>query len=257
MNDIFSGTGVAKPGRGKGTRLSRANKRSNTTTRSHARTTSPNDEALQQLNRILEEHDGITPDVRQLYIGLYRGSDNLRHMNRPVLAEVMVLMYQYQIGSVGDQGEVTNIGVFSQPALLQPYIDRIFSRTETTDQKGKSTELQRKIMYIKMADTMLSYARNVLNLISAGQQQAREADLSTMQGPAIDQQLDLAYDSYQDEDDEEPSSSAPGYGYPVSYTAPVQVPYVPTTMSAVAPQSDVVDNSAYSPMVNVMSPRLF
>ena len=217
MGDIFSEHGVIKPGRGKGTRISRMGKRVHASTQVYGRTSSPNEDALQQLNRILEEHDNIPAEVRQQYIGLYRTSDSLRHMNRPVLAEVMVMMYQHQIGPVGDQGEVKGLDIFSKPLIIQPYIDRVFARTETSDQKGKISDLQKQVMSIKMTDSMLAYLRNILHLISTAQQRSQAVDISTMQGPLIDQQLDIAAAS---------SSSAPA---PVPVPVPLQTfaPYVP------------------------------
>lgn len=191
MGDIFSEHGIVQPGRGKGTRLSRMGKKVSVSAHIHGRTHSPNEEALQQLNRLLEEHDNVPPEVRQQYLGLYSTSDSLRHMNRPVLAEVMALMYQYRIGSVGDTGEVTNLHVFSNPSIMQPYIDRVFTRTETSDQRGKISDLQKQVMSIKMTDTMFSYLRNILHLISTLQQRSQSADISTLEGPAIDQQLDI------------------------------------------------------------------
>ena len=192
MGDIFFEHSVINPGRGKGTRISRIGRKVHLATQEYGRGTSPNEEALQQLGRLLEEHEGIPLEVRQQYLGLYRTSDSLRHMNRPVLAEVMVLMYQYNIATTEDGSDIPGLYVFSNPQIMQPYIDRILTRSETSDQKGKMSELQKKIVSIKMTDTMFAYLRNTLHLMSTAQQRSRSGDLSVMQGPQIDQQLDIA-----------------------------------------------------------------
>ena len=241
MGDIFSEHGVINPGRGKGTRLSRMGKKVHVSTQVFGRTTSPNEEALQQLNRLLEEHDGMPPEVRQQYIGLYRTSDELRHMNRPLLAEVMVLMYQNQIGTSGDSGEVSNLNVFSNSVIIQPYIDRVVSRTETSEQRGKMSELQKNIMSIKMTTTMFAYLRNILHLIATAQQRSQNADLSTLQAPQIDEQLDIAPEfSPYPAAISTATSSAP----PIPLPAPISLP--PISTIAQSPASAIPQSSGFS-----------
>jgi len=258
MGDIFSEHGVIKPGRGKGTRVSRTGRKSHGSTAAYGRTTSPNEEALQQLNRLLEEHDGIPSEVRQQYVGLYRSSDSLRHMNRPVLAEVMALMYRYQIGATGDQGEVSGLHVFSNPLIMQPYIDRVFTRTETGDQRGKISDLQKRVMSIKMTDTMFSYLRNILHLISTSQQRSRAADLSTLVGPAIDQQLDIVPDIGSDQYFNQGYPGDVESYYPALAPEPVAAPStIPTQVSSDFGTLPVVDISDYQPRKSLAPPQLF
>jgi len=190
MGDIFDIHGIVVPGRGKGTRMSRMGKKMSIAAHFGARATSPNEEALQQLNRLLEDHEGMPSDVRQQYVGLYRNSDSLRHMNRPVLAEVMVLMYQQHI--TADERGVNNLHVFSNPTIMQPYIDRILTRTETGDQRGRMPEAQKTIVSIKMTNTMFAYLRNILLLLATIQQRSQQSLLTehSAQDVVVDQLLD-------------------------------------------------------------------
>ena len=187
MSDIFSDYGITEPGRGKGTRISRLGRRENIAALTTGSSSTPNDEALFQLNRLLEENGAVSYSVRQTYIGLYRTSDELRHMNRPMLAEVMALMYQN-----GDEDQNVQVEIFADPVRMQPYIDRVLNRTKTADQKNKITDpREQQILYTKMTAEMLCYFRNIL-LRTSNQYGAAAGATGGVAAPDIDQQLDLA-----------------------------------------------------------------
>jgi DNA-binding GntR family transcriptional regulator len=195
MTDILSDHGVVEPGRGKGTRVNRLGRKENISKLIVGQQTSPNDDALQHLRRLLKDANLVPADVREQYIGLYENSDKLRHMNRPLLAETITLMYQTNITVDTTTGTTTGLEVLQDANVMRTYIERIMSKPDTPEQKAKISDTQRQIMVVKTKDSIFGYLRNIIILIITNSNRAYAAATSSnavVAAPAIDEQLDLA-----------------------------------------------------------------
>lgn len=156
MTTVFTNVGEFR--RGKGNRKTRLGPRINveivTRRGGEKQVQTPDDIAIKKLIKLLDK-PGLTTRDRYDYADLMRRAEQIRFMNMPVLAEV--LLYMHNVGN-----EVTEDN-FSYNAI-RPYIDRLLPRREVTEGglRGKEIpEEELEIMRLRMAATFLRYIRYV------------------------------------------------------------------------------------------------
>jgi hypothetical protein len=156
MANVFTNVGEFR--RGKGNRKTRLGPRINveTITRhgGEKQTQTPDDIAIKKLTKLLER-PGLPPRDRATYAGLMRQAEQIRFMNMPVLAEVLLFMH-----GVGNKVTEAN---FNYNAIL-PYINRLLPHREVMEGGIKTKEIpedELMIMRLRMAATFLRYIRYV------------------------------------------------------------------------------------------------
>lgn len=166
MANIFTNVGEFR--RGKGNRKTRLGPRigydAATRYGEENQIQSPNEIALKKLFKLLDK-PGLTVRDRYGYIGLMRQGDQIRFMNMPVLAEVLLYMH-----NVGNQVNENNFSY----TIIKPYLDRLLPQKEILEggliQKELSED-ELQIMRLRMGATFLRYIRYVSLL----QEQATQA----------------------------------------------------------------------------------
>lgn len=142
----------------------------------------PDEIALKKLLRLLDK-PGLTKKDRYSYVDLMRQAEQIRFMNMPVLAEV--LLFMHNIGNI-----VTDTN-FSYTAIL-PFVDRLLPKKDTTE-GGTTKEIPEEdlqIMRLRMAATFLRYIRYVSFLRQQAEQEleaAQAAQAATNVIPIIDE----------------------------------------------------------------------
>jgi len=172
MTTVFTNAGEFR--RGKGNRKTRLGPRMNADVVSRQggvdrQVQTPDDIAIKKLIKLLDK-PGISPKDRYNYGGLMRNAEQIRFMNMPVLAEV--LLYMHNVGNI-----VTELN-FSYGAIL-PYVDRLLPRKEIMEGGIRPKEISEEeiqVMRLRMAVTFLRYIRYVTSL----REQAAQ-DLETAQ----------------------------------------------------------------------------
>lgn len=170
MATVFTNVGEFR--RGKGNRKTRLGPRTNVdiTARrgGEKQAQTPDDIAIKKLTKLLDK-PGLTQKDRYNYAGLMRQAEQIRFMNMPVLAEV--LLYMHNVGNVVTEAN------FNYNAI-RPYIDRLLPRREITEGglKGKEiSEEELEIMRLRMAATFLRYIRYVSLLREQAAEELEEA----------------------------------------------------------------------------------
>jgi hypothetical protein len=182
MANVFTNVGEFR--RGKGNRKTRLGPRITvTTTRGiggEKRTPTPDDIAIKKLIGLLEK-PGLTQRDRYNYAGLMRQAEQIRFMNMPVLAEV--LLYMHNVGNVVTEEN------FNYNAI-RPYVDRLLPRREIQEGGVRAKEIpedELEIMRLRMAATFLRYIRYVSLLRENAAAELEQAQQGEMEPPIIDQ----------------------------------------------------------------------
>lgn len=184
MTTVFTNAGEFR--RGKGNRKTRLGPRVNTETITRRggekQIQTPDDIAIKKLTKLLDK-PGLTQKDRYSYAELMRRAEQIRFMNMPVLAEV--LLYMHNAGNV-ITGENFNYN------SIQPYIDRLLPRREIMEGGIRPKEIpeeELEIMRIRMAATFLRYIRYILLLRQQAAEELADAqDQQTeMKPPIIDE----------------------------------------------------------------------
>jgi hypothetical protein len=167
METVFTNVGEFR--RGKGNKKTRLGPRtsSNIVRSTERQTQTPDDIAINKLIKLLDK-PGLTPKDRYYYAGLMRQAEQIRFMNMPVLAEVLLFIH--------NTPEV-NHEYFNYDAI-SPYIDRLLPRRENNDGGLKSKEItpeEIEIMKLRMAATFLRYIRYVILLRDQAKEELEEA----------------------------------------------------------------------------------
>ena len=170
MANVFTNVGEFR--RGKGNRKTRLGPRINvdviTRRGGEKQVQTPDEIALKKLLKLLDK-PGLNQRDRYGYVGLMRQADQIRFMNMPVLAEV--LLYMHNVGN-----EVTEAN-FSYNAI-SPYITRLLPRREILEGGMRPKEIpedELQIMRLRMAATFLRYIRYVSLLQEQAAQALEEA----------------------------------------------------------------------------------
>jgi hypothetical protein len=158
MDTVFTTTGEFR--RGKGNRKTRLGPRvqiDQGINRGDKQAQTPDDIAIKRLTKLLDK-PGLTQADKMAYISLMRRAEQLRVMNMPVLAEV--LLYIHNVGGVITEQN------FNYDAIL-PYIERLMPKREIAEGGTKARDVQEEdleIMRLRMAASFLRYIRYVMNL---------------------------------------------------------------------------------------------
>ena len=159
MTTVFTNAGEFR--RGKGNRKTRLGPRVNVEIAARRgaekQIHTPDDIAIKRLTKLLEK-PGLSQRDRYAYAELMRRGEQIRFMNMPVLAEV--LLYMNNVGN-----EITDEN-FNYNAIL-PYIDRLLPRREVMEGGFRAKEIpeeDQEIMRLRMAATFLRYIQYILLL---------------------------------------------------------------------------------------------
>lgn len=181
MATVFTNVGEFR--RGKGNRKTRLGPRINaeiTGRRGGDRQTqTPDDIAIKKLIKLLDK-PGLIQRDRYAYAELMRRAEQIRFMNMPVLAEV--LLYMHNVGN-----EITQEN-FNYDAI-RPYIDRLLPRREITEGAIRAKEIPEEdleIMRLRMAATFLRYIRYVSLLREQAQKEFDQAQAQQIDVPPPD-----------------------------------------------------------------------
>lgn len=184
MTTVFTNVGEFR--RGKGNRKTRLGPRTHVevTTRrgTEKQAQTPDDIAIKKLIKLLDE-PGLTQKDRYSYAGLMRQAEQIRFMNMPVLAKV--LLYMHNVGNV------VTAENFNYDAI-RPYIDRLLPRKEVQERGVREKEIpeeELEIMRLRMAATFLRYIRYVSLLREEAARELEEAQKlqGEMAPPIIDE----------------------------------------------------------------------
>lgn len=184
MATVF--TNIGEFNRGKGNRKTRLGPRTNveitTRTGGEKQVQTPDDIAIKKLIKLLDK-PGLTQRDRYAYAELMKRAEEIRFMNMPVLAEV--LLYMHNLGT-----EITGEN-FNYNAI-QPYIDRLLPRREVAEGGIRTKEIppeELEIMRLRMAATFLRYIKYVLLLRERAAQELAEAQTQQIEPelPIIDE----------------------------------------------------------------------
>lgn len=184
MANVFTNVGEFR--RGKGNRKTRLGPRINvevTTRRGGDKTTqTPDDIAIKKLRKLLDR-PGLTKTDRFNYSDLMKRAEQIRFMNMPVLAEVLIFMHDVR-------NPVTEAN-FSYNAI-RPYIDRLLPQREVQEGGIRAKEIpedELEIMRLRLAATFLRYIRYVSLLREQAAQELEQAQLQQAEfaAPLIDE----------------------------------------------------------------------
>lgn len=184
MANVFTNVGEFR--RGKGNRKTRLGPRINVdviTRRGGEKTAqTPDDIAIKKLIKLLDK-PGLTQRDRYNYAGLMRQAEQIRFMNMPVLAEVLLFMHNV--------GNIVTEENFSYNTI-RPYINRLLPRREIQEGgiRGKEIpEEELEIMRLRLAATFLRYIRYVSLLREQAAQELEQAQLQQAEiaPPLIDE----------------------------------------------------------------------
>lgn len=142
----------------------------------------PDDIAIKKLTKLLDK-PGLTQRDRFSMADVMKRAEQIRFMNMPVLAQVLLYMH-----SVGNAVTEANFNY----NVVRPYIDKLLPRKEVTETgvKGKDIpEEEMEIMRLRMAATFLRYIRYVSLLREQATQELEAAQLrqGEMAPPIIDE----------------------------------------------------------------------
>lgn len=170
MAHVFTNVGEFR--RGKGNRKTRLGPRIRTDVDVRRvggkQTQTPDDIAIKKLAKLLDK-PGLTQRDRFSYTSLMIRAEQIRFMNMPVLAEVLLYM-----NNVGNDVTTTN---FNYNAI-RDNITRLLPRREVMEGGMKTKEIpeeELEIMRLRMAATFLRYIRYVTQLREQAAQDLEEA----------------------------------------------------------------------------------
>ena len=170
-DNLFTNAGEFQYRRGKGNRQTRLGPRmaAEGPRRVTTKTLTPDQIALNKLGKALDK-PGVLRNERYGYLNMLSNADQLRFMNMPVVAQVLMFM-----NSVGNDINEHNFNY----AAIRPYIDQLLPRNEPTRDgtRGKNIpaeDLER--MRLRLAATFLRYTRYILILLQEQQQQLIDAE---------------------------------------------------------------------------------
>lgn len=170
MATVFTNVGDFR--RGKGNRKTRLGPRINvdiTGKRGGEKAVqTPDDIASKKLIKLLDK-PGLTQRDRYNYAALMKQAEQIRFMNMPVLAEVLLFMHNV--------GNIVTEANFSYNAI-RPYIDRLLPRREMKEGGVRPKEIpedELEIMRLRLAATFLRYIRYVSLLREQAAQELEEA----------------------------------------------------------------------------------
>lgn len=179
-DNTFTNAGEFQYRRGKGNRQTRLGPRTATEgpRRASAKTLTPDQIALNKLGKLLEK-PGISRNDRYAYLGMLANAEQLRFMNMPVVAQVLLFMR-----SVGNDINDQN---FTYVAIL-PYINQLLPRNEPTrdglrTKQVVADDLER--MRLRLAATFLRYTLYILTLRQEQEQLLQAAQLADAQAGAV------------------------------------------------------------------------
>lgn len=183
MASVFTNVGEFR--RGKGNRKTRLGPKITVETiskPSDRQVQTPDDIAIKKLMKLLEK-PGLTQRDRFSYRDLMSQAEQIRFMNMPVLAEVLLYMH-----NVGNDVRPDN---FNYNAIL-PYIERLLPQREIGEGGVKGKEIpenEKNIMRLRMAATFLRYIRYVSLLRQEAAEQLQEAQRlqGELEPPIIDE----------------------------------------------------------------------
>lgn len=170
MAQVFTNVGEFR--RGKGNRKTRLGPRIRTEVETRRgtekQTQTPDDIAINKLAKLLDK-PGLTQRDRFAYTGLMIRAEQIRFMNMPVLAEVLLFMH-----NVGNEVTAANFSYNT----IKPYIDRLLPHREVLEGGIRTKEIpedELEIMSLRMAATFLRYIRYVSLLRERAAQELEEA----------------------------------------------------------------------------------
>lgn len=179
-DNMFTNAGEFQYRKGKGNRQTRLGPRTATegARRVTGKTQTPNQIALNKLIKLLEK-PGITRNDRYGYINMLSNAEQLRFMNMPVVAQVLLFMR-----SVGNQVTEQN---FSYAAIL-PYINQLLPRNDITSDGLRKKEIpvdELERMRLRLAATFYRYIWYIITLQQEQEQLLREAQITDDQEGAL------------------------------------------------------------------------
>lgn len=179
-DNTFTNAGEFQYRRGKGNRQTRLGPRTTTDgpRRATGKTLTPDRIALNKLEKLLEK-PGISRNERYAYLGMLANAEQLRFMNMPVVAQVLLFMR-----SVGNEVTRNN---FTYAAIF-PYINQLLPRNEPTRDGLRAKEVAAddlERMRLRLAATFLRYTRYILILIREQQELLQAAQLADAQAGAV------------------------------------------------------------------------
>jgi len=170
--------------RGKGNKKTRIGPRTTISnvrgTRGEKAKPTPNDIAIHKLATLLDR-PGLSGRDRYRYANLMKQAEQIRFMNMPVLAEV--LLYMHSVGNVITEDN------FNYNAI-RPYIDRLLPRREVREEGVRARDIpenELEIMRLRMAATFLRYIRYVSLLRQTASYELEQAQEGEIVSPIIDE----------------------------------------------------------------------
>lgn len=177
-------TNVGEFRRGKGNRKTRLGPRIRTdfSGRSVNERQTPDGIAIEKLGKLLDK-PGLTRKDIEEYKSLMRRAEQIRFMNMPVLAQVILYMH-----NVGNNVTVDNFNYNS----IKPYIDTLLPRREVMEGGTRTKEIPKEeldIMRLRMAATFLRYIKYIDQIRDQAAREFENARLEQgeMEPPIIDQ----------------------------------------------------------------------
>jgi hypothetical protein len=178
-DNIFTNAGEFQPRRGKGNRQTRLGPRvaAEGPRRAGGKAQTPDQIALNKLMKLLDK-PGVLRNERYGYINMLSNAEQIRFMNMPVLAQV--LLYMRNVGNKVDET------TFNYQAIL-PYINILLPRTELTHDGTQTKKLsaeETERMRLRLAATFFRYIRYILTLQADQQQQLQTEQINEAAGVA-------------------------------------------------------------------------
>jgi hypothetical protein len=184
MTNVFTNVGEFR--RGKGNRKTRLGPRINVGGEARRggerQTQTPDDIAIKKLIKLLDK-PGLSQRDRYAYADIMRHAEQIRFMNMPVLAEVLLFIH--------DKGNTITADNFNYNATL-PYVNRLLPQREVMEGGIRTKEVPEEdlvIMRLRMVATFLRYIRYVSLLREEAAQQLEEARIQQAETtfPIIDE----------------------------------------------------------------------
>lgn len=179
-DNIFTNAGDFQYRKGKGNKQTRLGPRTTTdgSRRVSSRTLTPDQIALNKLIKLLDK-PGVLRNDRYGYTNMLANAEQLRFMNMPVVAQV--LLFMRSIGNDVNQHNFTYIAIL-------PYINQLLPHNEPTRDGLKAKEVAAddlERMRLRLAATFLRYAYYILTLRVEQQQLLQDAQIADAQGKAV------------------------------------------------------------------------
>lgn len=162
----LSFTNVGEFRRGKGTRKTRFGPRmrkEDLIKKGEKQNLTPDQIAINKLDRLLQK-PSLEKTDRDMYTNLLRGAEQLRFMNMPVLAQVILFM--------NSKGNVVTADNFNYMEI-SGYIEVLLPERESTKEGGKGkyiSEDELNLYRLRMAATFLRYIRYIQALLEQNEE---------------------------------------------------------------------------------------